>query len=85
MLATEQHIVKPVETVASCDMLSNGKHIDKDSKKENDVEVSEPRSLAKVDGIYDAEKPIEPQNTSTMNKAQTIFKQQLNNFKSILE
>ena len=64
MLATEQHIVEPVETVASCDMLSNGKHIDKDSKKENDVEVSEPGSLAKVDGIYDAEKPVEPQNTN---------------------
>ena len=38
--------------------------MDKDSKKENDVEVSKPGSLAKVDGIYDAEKPVEPQNTN---------------------
>ena len=69
MLATEQHIVEPVETVASCDMLSNGKHIVRDSKEENDFEVSGPGSLAKVDGIYDAKKPVEPQNTKSEKRA----------------
>ena len=63
MLATEQHIVKPVETVASCDMLSNGKHIGEYSEKENDVEVSEPGSLASGYGIDDAKQPVEPQST----------------------
>ena len=62
MLATEQHIVEPVETVASCDMLSNGKHIVKDSKKD-DFEVSGPGSLASGDGISNAENQVEPQNT----------------------
>ena len=63
MLATEQHIVEPVETVACCDMLSNWKHIAKDSEKENDFEVSGPGSLATVDGMDDAKKPVELQST----------------------
>ena len=64
MLATEQHIVEPVETVACCDMLSNWKHIAKDSGKENDFEESGLGSLASGDGIYDANKPVEPQSTN---------------------